>query len=178
MQNWRKANVLFRLSKKQFTKHIPNTYKSDLRALNNKYLFLLYTEGQVPWVTILTWKMLSCIYLVFFSIIKCYQFVLFWISVFGQQLDLKYQGASSMSVYKLMGSDLYVKYLLMFDKLYIFSTCIASILWPSRDITIIGWKQFLNDHSYFYGPAAISIWEISQNSYSLSKCFIYISWKN
>ena len=32
--------------------------------------------------------------------------------------------------------------------------------WPSRDITIIGWKQFLNDHSYFYGPAAISLYEI------------------
>ena len=32
--------------------------------------------------------------------------------------------------------------------------------WPSRDITIIGWKQFLNDHSYIYGSAAISLYEI------------------
>ena len=79
-KKWKKnrAKLTFQ---KQFTKHIPNTSKSDLKALNNKYFCYCstYTESQVPWVTILIWKMLLCMYVYgLLSINKCSEFVLFW----------------------------------------------------------------------------------------------------
>ena len=66
------------------------------------FLFLFYTEGEVPWVTILTWKMLLCIWSFFNKQMfwVCFNLIWFWrkqnvnvaynFRFFGQKLDLKY----------------------------------------------------------------------------------------